>query len=286
MDFYLRAETALRRLPGIRAVAITDSVPPGGWQGAYRYSDLATEDNPHPTPGTGGTVVSRWVTPDYFRALDIPIVRGRGFSEQDRTSTQSLVVLSRLLAARLFPGEDPVGKRIQPGIFKGDWFMVVGVADNVKNSGLTEQNEPEIYFLRRNVVSDWGGRVPMMVIDSVLPPDTVMPWVRSQIASLDPTVPVEMKTLNRTIGSLASRPRFETALLGFFAFIGLVMAVIGLYGVIAFLATQRTQEIGVRMALGASRLDILRLILREGARLVAFGGAVGLAVAFTLSRQR
>jgi ABC-type antimicrobial peptide transport system permease subunit len=124
----------------------------------------------------------------------------------------------------------------------------------------------------------------MRVIDSVLPPDTVMPWVRSQIASLDPTVPVEMKTLNRTIGSLASRPRFETALLGFFAFIGLVMAVIGLYGVIAFLATQRTQEIGIRMALGASRLDILRLILREGLRLVVFGGAVGLAAAFALSR--
>ena len=284
MDFYLRAETALRRLPGIRAVAITDSVPPGGWQGDYRYSDLATEDNPHPTPGTGGTVVNRKVTPDYFRALDIPIVRGRGFSEQDRASTQSLVVLSRLLAARLFPGEDPLGKRIQPGIHKGDWFTVVGVADDVKNSGLTEQNEPEIYFLRRDVVNDWGGRVPMLLIDSVLPADTIMPWVRSAIASLDPTVPVEMETLNRTIGSLASRPRFETALLGFFAFIGLAMAIIGLYGVIAFLATQRTQEIGIRMALGASRLDILRLILREGVRLVAFGGAVGLAAAFALSR--
>ena len=284
MDYYLRAETALRRLPGIRAVAVTDSVPPGGWQDGYRYSDLATEENPHPTPGTGGTVVNRRVTPDYFRALDIPIVRGRGFSEQDRTSAQSLVVLSRLLAARLFPGEDPLGKRIHPGIYKGAWFTVVGVADNVKNSGLTEQNEPEIYFLRRSVVNDWGGRAPMMVIDSTLPPDTVMPWVRLQIASLDPTVPVEMKTLNRTIRSLASRPRFETALLGFFAVTGLAMAVIGLYGVIAFLATQRTQEICVRMALGASRLDILRLILREGVRLVAFGGAAGLVAAFALSR--
>ena len=284
MDFYLRAETALRRLPGIRAVAIADSVPPGGWQGAYRFSDLATENNPHPTPGTGGTVVNRRVTPDYFRSLDIPIVQGRGFSEQDRTSTLSLVVLSRLLAARLFPGENPVGKRVQPGLNKNAWFTVVGVAGNVKNSGLTEQNKPEIYFLRRNAVNDWGGRVPMMVIDSVLPPDAVIPWIRSQIASLDPTVPIEMKTLNRTIGSLASRPRFETALLGFFAFIGLVMAVIGLYGVIAFLATQRTQEIGVRMALGASRFNILRLILWEGLRLVAIGGAVGLAAAFALSR--
>ena len=284
MDFYLRTETVLRRLPGIRAVAITDSVPPGGWQGGYRFSDLATEDNPHPAPGMGGSVVNRRVTPDYFRALDIPIIRGRGFSEQDRTSHQSLVVLSRLLAARLFPGEDPIGKRIAPGIFKGNWFIVVGVADNVKNSGLTEQNEPEIYFLRGKAADDWGGRTPIIVIDAVLPPDTVIPWIRSQIASLDPTVPVEMKTLNQTIGSLASRPRFETALLGFFAFIGLVMAVIGLYGVIAFLATQRTQEIGIRMALGATRLHILRLMLREGVRLIAFGGATGLAAAFLLSR--
>lgn len=286
MDFYLRAETALRRLPGIRAVAITDSVPPGGWQGGFRYSGLATEDNPHPTPGTGGMVVSRRVTPDYFRALDIPVVRGRGFSEEDRTSTQPLVVLSRLLAARLFPGRDPVGKWVRMIVIdpNGPRFTVVGVADNVKNSGLTEQNEPEIYFLRRNAVNDWGGRVPMMVIDSALPLDTVMPWVRSQIASLDPTVPVEMKTLNRTIGNLASRPRFETALLGFFAFTGLAMAVIGLYGVIAFIAVQRTQEIGVRMALGASRIDVLRLILREGLRLVALGGAVGLAAALLLSR--
>jgi putative ABC transport system permease protein len=284
MDFYLRAETALRRLPGIRAVAITDSVPPGGWQGDYRYSDLATEDNPHPTPGTGGTVVSRRVTPDYFRALDIPIVRGRGFSEQDRTSTQSLVVLSRLLAARLFPGEYPLGKRIQPGIFKGDWFTVVGVADNVKNSGLTEQNEPEIYFLRRNAVNDWGGRVPMMVIDSVLPPDTVMPWVRSQIAGIDPTVPVEMETLQQGVSKLADRPRFETALLGLFALCGLLMAVVGLYGVISFVAAQRTQEIGVRMALGATRLDILRLIAGEGVRLIALGGILGLVAALAAGR--
>ncbi|WP_254061767.1 ABC transporter permease [Granulicella sp. L60] len=287
MDFYLRAEAALRRMPGIRAVTITDSVPPGGWQSGFRLSDLATEDNPHPTPGEGGTVVSRSVTPDYFRALDIPVVRGRGFSEEDRTSTQSLVILSRLMATRLFPGRDPVGKSVRMiaiDPINGPRFTVVGVVDDVKNSGLTEQNKPEIYLLRRNVADDWSGRAPIIVIDSVLPADTVMPWVRSQMASLDPTVPVEIKTLNWTISSLASRPRFETALLGFFAFIGLVIAVVGLYGVIAFLATQRTKEIGIRMALGASRLDILRLILREGVLLVALGGAVGLVAAFALSR--
>src|SRR5580700_10301585 len=107
MDFYLRLEAALRRLPGIRAVGMADSVPPGGWQGDFRYSDLGVQGKPRPVPGTGGTVVSRTVTPDYFRALNIPIIRGRDFTDQDRTGNESEVILSRLLAARLVPDEDP-----------------------------------------------------------------------------------------------------------------------------------------------------------------------------------
>jgi putative ABC transport system permease protein len=110
------------------------------------------------------------------------------------------------------------------------------------------------------------------------------PWVRAQIAQIDPTVPVEVETLSESVSKLADRPRFETALLGFFAFCGLLMAVIGLYGVIAFVATQRTQEIGVRMALGATRLDILRLIAGEGVRLIVLGGVLGLGAALATAQ--
>ncbi len=283
MEFYLQAEAALRRLPGMRAVAISDSVPPGGWQNGMRWSEMAAEGKPHPAQGTGEMVADRKVTPDYFPALNIPIVRGRNFTEQDRHSNIPMVVISRLLAARLFPGEDPVGKRLQTEK-NGPWSTVIGVAENVKNGGLIEPDQPEIYFLRRNSASDWEGRAPIVIIDSFLSPRAVAPWVRSQIAQLDPTVPVEIETLKQQVNSLADRPRFETALLGFFAFTGLVVAIIGLYGVIAFMAVQRTQEIGVRMALGASRLDIMRLILREGLRLVALGGAIGLVCALALSR--
>jgi predicted permease len=293
MEFYLRAEAALRRFPGVHAVGFSDSVPPGGWQNDERFADLAPEGKPFPAQGTGGSVVSRGVTPDYFRALNIPIVRGRNFTEEERQGSDYPVVLSRLLAARMFPGEDPVGMHIQRNRDKV-WFTVVGVADNVKNGGLTEQDNPEIYFLRHSLQQDWGGRAPvgevmsgaapLMIVGGVVAPETVALWVRSQVAAIDPTVPVEIETLNDSVSKLADRPRFEMALLGFFAFCGLLMAVIGLYGVISFVATQRTQEIGVRMALGATRVDILRLIAGEGVRLIVLGGVLGLGVALVATQ--
>jgi len=293
MEFYLRLEAALKRFPGIHAVGFSDSVPPGGWQNNERFADLAPEGKPFPEQGTGGSVVSRGVTPDYFRALNIPILRGRNFTEEDRQGSDYPVVLSRLLALRMFPGEDPLGKRIHRDRDKL-WLLVVGVAENVKNGGLTEQDEPEIYFLRRSVQQDWGGRAPvgevmsgaapLMIVDGLVPQETVALWVRSQAAQIDPTVPVEIETLNESVSKLADRPRFETALLGFFAFCGLLMAVIGLYGVISFVATQRTQEIGVRMALGATRADILRLIAGEGVRLIVLGGVLGMAAALAAAQ--
>jgi len=283
MEFYRQAEEAIRRLPGIRAVAFSDSVPPGGSQSDFRYSELAADGKPHAAPGTGGSVAVRKITPDYFRALNIPIVNGRDFTDEDRSASQLIVVISRLMADRLFPGEKPIGKRIQTSR-NGAWYTVVGVAANVKNGGLLEKDLPEIYFLRQNNVSDWDGKAPLLVVSSVLSQKAIAPWVRSQIAGIDPTVPVQIETLDRNVSDLAERPRFETALLSFFAFCGLLMAAIGLYGVISHLAAQRTQEIGVRMALGAGRSDILRLIAREGLRLILFGGAIGLCAALVLTQ--
>jgi putative ABC transport system permease protein len=286
MDFYLRLETSLRRLPGTVAVGMATSTPPGaGGSQSFRYSDLVVEGKPPTPPGIGGNVTGRSVTPDYFRALNIPIIRGRKFAEQDRTGNEREAILSRLLAARLFPNEDPIGKRFKSdGPRSGTGTIVVGVADNVKNNGLTELSDPEMYTLRRNVPDDWSGNRLIVVIDSVMPASTIEPWVRLEVASIDRTVPVEMEPLSQSVSRLADRPRFETTLLGFFALTGLVMAVIGLYGLMAYMAVQRTQEIGVRMALGADRPRILRLILGEGMRLVALGGAVGLTAALALAR--
>jgi predicted lysophospholipase L1 biosynthesis ABC-type transport system permease subunit len=192
------------------------------------------------------------------------------------------MILSGLLATRMFGDENPIGQHVQP-VPDGPWYTVLGVTANVKNAGLMGADEPEFYRLRRNIAADWTSSA-VMVLKTSLQPAAAAPWVRSQIAAIDPTVPVEIEALNQGVNRLADRPRFETALLGFFAFCGLAMAVIGLYGVISFVAAQRTQEIGVRMALGATRVDILRLIAGEGVRLIVVGGVLGTGAALAMAQ--
>jgi predicted permease len=281
MEFFLQAEQAMRRLPGVLTVGMSDTLPPAEDHHDQIYSRIAVEGKPGTTGGTGGMVAWRWVTPEYFTSLGIPIVRGQAFTQDERTSIGRFVILSSLLASRLFGNEDPVGKLVQPS--QGPWYTVLGVAANVKSGGLAGEDEPEYYRLRRNLAEDWNDDA-VIVMKTALKPEAAAPWVRSQIAQLDPTVPVEIDTLSQTVSKLADRPRFETALLGFFASCGLLMAVIGLYGVIAFVAAQRTQEIGVRMALGATRLDILRLIVGEGVRLIVLGGVLGLGAALATAQ--
>jgi ABC-type lipoprotein release transport system permease subunit len=194
------------------------------------------------------------------------------------------MILSSALAARMFPGQDPIGQHVKP-VPNGPWFTVLGVAANVKNSGLGAEDAPEYYQLWRAEAEDWQQpHSAVLLVKTALAPKALAPWIRTQIAAVDATVPVDVQTLNERVGRLGDRPRFETALLGFFALTGLAMAVIGLYGVMAYRAAQRTQEIGVRMALGARRPDILRLILLEGARMILTGISIGLVAALALSR--
>lgn len=291
LDFFLRAEVALRNTPGVTRVAISDSIPPDGnsWHHEIGYSEIFANGRQAAANGTGGKVIYRTITPDYFRVLQIPIVAGHDFTEEDRTAASNPIIVNQMLAARLFPGQDPVGGHIQFGTFQPYFsldkqvFTVIGVAANAKNGGLAGEDVPEYYEVLNDRRQNWGTHA-IVLLQTALPVSTIAPWVRARIAQIDPNVPVEITPLSQTVSGLADRPRFETALLTFFALTGLLMAVIGLYGVVAFMAAQRTQEIGIRMALGATRADVMRLILREGFRLIAFGGAIGLAAAFALSR--
>ena len=290
MDFDLRAEAALRRVPGVTAVTMSNSVPPDGWHDQTRSAELFVPGKPHTRPGADGTVVVRSITPGYFHVLHIPILQGRDFREEDRTTTDHLVVLSKLLALHLFPQGDAIGQHLQRAQYAPyltidpTVLTVVGVAGDVKNQGLAGDVDPELYQLRTSHASDsWNGH-NVLLLETELPVSVVAPWVRTQIAQLDATAPVDIDTLQQSVVKLADRPRFETALLTFFAACGLLLAIIGLYGVISYMATQRTQEIGVRMAVGATQMDILRLIATEGLRLIAVGGLAGLAVALMAAR--
>ena len=287
MAFFQRLERNLRYGPGITQFVISDSLPPGGYHRDTIYAALRVDGRPALASGTGGPVAYRWVTPEYFRALQIPMVQGEGFMDEELTSNDHFVVLSKSLADRIFPEQNALGQRLHLAggapAANDPTYTVVGVAANVKNGGLASGEEPEYYRLRRQRAEDWD-RSSILILKTTLPPGATEAWIRSQAASLDPTVPVDIKTLSERVGKMADRPRFEMLLVGFFAFTGLVLAVIGLYGVISFFVVQRTQEIGIRMAVGASRVDILRLVLGNALRLIVPGVLLGLVLALALSR--
>ena len=296
MAFFQALETRLRFGPGITEVAESDSLPPAdGHSGKQRLQSIAVEGQPYSGETSGALVAYRLVSPGYFSALNIPILRGRDFSDEERHSKEHVLILGQSLAQRLFPGRNPTGERMQlsHGESNGDatdpWYTVVGVAANVKNGGLTGEELPEYYRLRRDQVEDWSccgvwGQTAVVIVRSSLPMQTLTPWIRTQVAAIDSTVPVDIATMQQRVSKLADGPRFRTLLAGFFATSGLALAVIGLYGVISFLVAQRTQEIGVRMALGASRAGILRLVLGKSLRLVIWGTGIGLLAALGVSR--
>jgi predicted permease len=286
MAFYRELERRMRYEPGIMAVAISDTLPPGGFHHDQIYASIAIDHGERPASGTGGRVTWRWVTPEYFRALNIPIIAGEGFTSSESESQQGFVVLSRRLAQRMFPKESAVGHTLRLagwGTENNPRYTVVGVVEDVKNAGLRGGDEPEYYRLLGSHAEDWS-RGSAVILTTTLPPDAVKRWLEEQVAALDPTVPVKVQTMQERVNRMADRPRFESLLVGFFAAIGLLLAVIGLYGVIAFLVAQRTQEIGVRMALGAARGDILRLVMGRSLRLIVAGVIAGLLAALAVSK--
>ncbi|WP_058187530.1 ABC transporter permease [Terracidiphilus gabretensis] len=288
MAFFQQLQHNLRYGPGIAMLAMSDSLPPGGDHRDQIFAPIHVEGKPQITSGTGGTVAWRWVTSDYFSALQIPIVQGSGFAEEELSSSGNFVVLSKSLANRIFPGQDPVGQQLHLHSGAPDsenpLCTVVGVAADVKNGGLAGGEEPEYYRLRRNHPEDWDHSA-VVILKTNLPASVSEQWIRSQVASLDPTLPVDVNTLHEEVGKMADQPRFEMMLVGFFACTGIVLAMVGLYGVVSYLVVQRTAEIGLRMAVGASRADILRLVLRGALSMIVPGILAGIAFAFVMTRM-
>jgi putative ABC transport system permease protein len=274
LDFFRQLESRLKQLPGLAAVAVSDSLPPFGRSQATFLTAIEVPGHARFAEGTGGMIGWRIVTPDYFAALGIPFLAGRNFREEDRSSPDMPVILSEALAKRLFPSEDPLGKPIRFG-YQAPWRTIVGVARNVKNNGLSAPGEPEFYILWKE---DRQGfyRNAHFTLRSQVPPAAMAQWIRSEAAALDPTLPVKIESMTRRVDKLAERPRFNAVLLTLFAGMGVLLAAIGIYGVVGYMVAERTQEIGVRMALGAAPATILKMVLSSVARWTVAGALFGL----------
>ena len=279
-QFWEDLENRMRAIPGVSAAAISDSLPPSGGIRARPFAAIQVEGRPPFTESTGGMVAWRFVSPGYFAALGIPILRGRAFTEDDRGPGDERVILSESLAHKLFPDRDAIGKHL----FMDFPHTIVGIARDVKNSGPAQPFEPEYYVLRKHTVEGTfrrnqsppdGWRSAKLVLRTTSDAKLVSDWVRRDVHALDPELPVTITTMTQRVSKLAERPRFNAVLLGIFAGMGALLAAIGLYGVMAFLVGQRAQEIGVRMALGATRAHIARLVLRRAAWWTALGVLIG-----------
>ncbi|MGC1107729.1 MAG: ABC transporter permease [Candidatus Acidiferrales bacterium] len=285
--FFESIEQRLRQLPGVSAFALSDSLPLNGRSYINAYANIEVPGRPHTPQGTGGIVGFSTVTPEYFSALEIPIVRGRAFTETDRAPNVHVAILNGVLAKRLFPNEDAVGKQVRFHQPDGPWCTIVGVAGNVKyvqDSGFISPPDSG-YYLPLQYFAAFMDPEQQIILRTSLSPAAVASWTRSTVASFDPTVPVTVDSMSERMSQLEARPRFNAALLGIFAGLGLLLAAVGTYGVLAFLVVQRTREIGIRMALGAHPGDVMKLILAQGAKLAIAGLVLGGAGAFALTRS-
>ena len=271
----LFAEQLMERaalLPGVTAASLANVVPLGGDSNlAYPLSDITPDVN---GPETNITNVG----PDYFRAMNIPLVRGREFTAADRTGSQPVVVVNEALAHALFAGRDPIGRRVRLNP-NAPYHEVVGVVRNSKYQFLSEDARPLLYFPYLQA----GGRL-MLHVRAAGAPVAVVPAIRGLISELDKTLLADVRPLKDVASQEFTMRRAGAALLGLLGSVGLVLAIVGLYGLIAHTVAERTPEIGIRAALGAQRLSILWTVLRDGLRLTGIGTLVGLAIAILITR--
>ena len=279
-SFYREVESRVRALPGVESVSFAFAVP-FGYYNASEY--VESQDNPVPKDQRKPIAGYNAVGPEYFQVMKVPIVRGRAFNPTDDEHARPVAIVNELMASRFWPGQDPVGKRFRMEGSDTGWLEVVGVTHTGKYEFIFE--DPQLYFFVPIAQQYRAQRVLQLRTAGV--PETLGPAAQKEIHGLNPDLPVfDVRSMEHVLGGPNGFFLLQLAAVfgGGLGALGLVLALVGIYGVVSFAATQRTQEIGVRMALGAQRRDIMRLVVGHGLQLIAAGIAVGLAASLGLSR--
>ncbi len=273
--FFQSLLASLRTLPGVDSAEATVSLP---FEGYMMMAGFEIAGHPTRTDVNQGAVISI-VSPGYLHALGVPLVSGRNFTDQDSAGAPKVVVLNRTFARAFFGNDDPVGQRIQ--VAGEDWTTVAGVVGDLRQAGLVAKPEPEIFFPYLQM------SYPEMaiVLRTKGEPLALTGALRARVDNLDRSLPVfDISTMDQIAGEQLASRKFNMALLGIFALVAVALAAVGIYGVMSYAVTQRTHEIGIRVALGAAQIDVLGLVLRQGIVLAAVGISIGLAGAFGLTR--
>jgi predicted permease len=283
VQFFSRLLERVRTLPGVKSASAVRGLPLGPDQDQISSTFepegrlLAESERP--------LAAVRISSPDYMQTMRIRLIAGRDFTQRDDEKSPPVIIINHTLAHDFFPNENPVGRHLTLSTNLGSGTPVreiVGVVGDVKNGGLSEASAPEVYLPEQQIMT---GNMAV-VVRTLVDPENMVSQLRSEVRALDKEVPLrDVKTLDAYLSDSVAAPRFDTVLMVIFAVVALVLTSVGLYGVISYSVAQRTREIGIRVALGAQRRDISRMVIRQGIALACIGVALGLAGAFALRKM-